>query len=343
MPFAIGVVWWDYWLPLLAAFNNRKILMLDRPGTVHLSHKQGNKAAVWREFAAFFAAYAVSQSETASRKLPEIVTAIHPLCREIAALNREGLTNTPQYDARLTDLMDVFSRQIRKNANVRKSNTGAALKAQEVRPPSPQDGALTTANVFRRFEARAAAGQAVLRAKRLLNENKLADAEDELAVALAETPDDFEALLISGETALRRGELEAAHRMLTKAGEQKPFATRRLQLSAAVLHANGKRDEAIECFRNILQTNPGFQPAYTDIAIVLWEENRRDEAFAYIGQALQHWPDLRIAAELHDRFSKQAGLPVRPRQDQSQLGQPKSLLRWLSRAISRAINRRTRF
>jgi tetratricopeptide (TPR) repeat protein len=183
----------------------------------------------------------------------------------------------------------------------------------------------------------------VLRAKRLLNENKLADAEDELAVALAETPDDFEALLISGETALRRGELEAAHRMLTKAGEQKPFATRRLQLSAAVLHANGKRDEAIECFRNILQTNPGFQPAYTDIAIVLWEENRRDEAFAYIGQALQHWPDLRIAAELHDRFSKQAGLPVRPRQDQSQLGQPKSPLRWLSRAISRAINRRTRF
>jgi tetratricopeptide (TPR) repeat protein len=212
------------------------------------------------------------------------------------------------------------------------------LAAQEV--PSPH--ALTTANVFRRFEARAAAGQAVLRAKNLLAENRLVDAEQELAGALAETPDDFEALLVSGEMALRQGDLENAHRLLTKGGEQKPFATRRLQLLGVVLHAKGKRDEAIACFRNILQTNPGFQPAYTDIALILWEENRRDEAFAYIEQALQYWPDLHIAAQLHDRFSKDAGLPVRARQDQRPPAQSKSPLRWLSRVMSRAISGTTR-
>jgi hypothetical protein len=110
MPFAMGVSWWDYWLPLVAAFNNRKILLVDRPTTVHLSHKQGNKAAVWREFAASLAAFAVDQANAASQKLPDIVAAILPLCREIKALNRRGLMKTGRYDARLTGLMDVFSR-----------------------------------------------------------------------------------------------------------------------------------------------------------------------------------------------------------------------------------------
>lgn len=336
MPFAMGVSWWDYWLPLLAAFNKRKILVVDRPGIVHLSHKQGNTSAIWREFGTFFAAYAVGQGNIASRKLPEIVTAILPLCREIIALNRQGQTNSRQHDVRLTELMDVFSRQIRKNTNVLESNIAAAHEVHCADPhlPSAHDTVFTTANVFRRFEARAAAGQAVLRAKKLLSDDRLADAEREVAAALAETPDDFEALLVSGELALRQGQFETAHRMLTKAGEQKPFATRRLQLLAAVLHANGRRDEAIECFRNILQVNPGFQPAYTDIAAVLWEENRRDEAFAYVERALRHWPDLHVAAQLHDSFSKQAGLPVRARQDQRQPAQLKSPLRWLSRAIS---------
>ena len=343
MPFAIGVIWWDYWLPLLAAFNKRKILVVDRPGIVHLSHKQGNKAAVWREFGALFAAYAVGQSNTAPKKLPEIATAILPLCREITALNRKGLANTRQYDVRLAELMDLFSRQIRKNTHILKSDTEAQEgNGADSYLPSAYDPVLTTANVFRRFEARAAAGQAVLRSKRLLSEKRLADAEREIGATLAETPNDFDALLICGELALLHGQLETAHRMLAKAGEQRPFATRRLQLLASVLHAEGKRDETIECFRKILETDPGCQQAYTDIAIVLWEENRRDEAFTYVEQALQCWPDLRSAAQLHDRFSKEAGLPVRARQDESQPAQSKNPLRWLSRAIWRNI-RRTRF
>jgi hypothetical protein len=72
------------------------------------------------------------------------------------------------------------------------------------------------------------------------------------------------------------------------------------------------------------------------------EENRHDEAFAYIEHALQYWPDLQIAAQLHDRFSKDAGLPVRARRDQRPPAQSKSPLRWLSRVMSRAISGTTR-
>jgi tetratricopeptide (TPR) repeat protein len=354
MPFAIGLSWWDYWLPLVAAFNNRQILVADRPSVVHLVHRQGNTAAVWREFAHIFANFVMRQFESASHASPEIVKTIVPACREIAALQRKDLIGSRKYDGKISNLMNVFAQQIRKNvlclesSKLPASGTYSSNGADPIEPFPGLETALTVDNVFRRFDRRRAAGEALLRAKRLMGKDRLAEAEPELRAAIHETPEDFDVLLTFGEFALRRGELENAHLVLSKAAEQKSNSTRRLQLLGAVLHAMGRRGEAIECFLKILHADPGFQAAYTDVAIVLWEMNRQHEAIAHLERAMEQWPDFAGAAELYDRFRKESGghpaLPARARQRKKQAAYS-SMLRPFHRligAISRTVSRAIR-
>jgi len=161
---------------------------------------------------------------------------------------------------------------------------------------------------------------------------------------MVETPMDSDVLLVSGEFSFRRGEFQNAHLMLSKAAEQGSNSTRLLQLLGTVSHAMNRPEAAIECFQKLLRLNPKFQPAYTDIAIVLWEANRQREALAHLASALDHWPDFAGAAELYDRLRKEfrgEGAIPRPRNARYKLAThyAPGLFRSLSGTISRAINK----
>jgi tetratricopeptide (TPR) repeat protein len=183
------------------------------------------------------------------------------------------------------------------------SNDGADLP-----DPTGLADALTVENVFRRFDRRLAAGEALRRANKLLSEERWAEAEPELRAARKETPDDFDVLFVFGGLALHRGEFQNAYDMLSKAAGLQPDSTEVLQRLGAVLHAMGEREEAIECFQKILHLDPKNQDAHTDLAIVLWETNRRGEALAQLEQAKERWPNFNRAAELYDHFRKQERL-----------------------------------
>ena len=122
-----------------------------------------------------------------------------------------------------------------------------------------------------------------------------------------ETPEDIDVLLTFGELAFQRGDFQNAQRALAKAARERPNSRRRLQLLGTALHALDRRAEAIECFLKILQFHPQFRPAYTDIAIVLWEDGRRREALSQLARALERWPHFSQAAELYERFHEEFG------------------------------------
>jgi tetratricopeptide (TPR) repeat protein len=349
MPFAMGLPWWDYWLPCVAAFNNRRILVVDRPSIVHLDHKPFYSYASMSEFAHVFADFVIEGFESASHPLPELISTIIPVCREIAALPRETGINM-----RKTKFNNLFCSRIRENVIHLEPNPLSASgthsnAAVDLFGPSALEDSLTVGNVFRRFDRRFSAGEALLRAKDLLKEARWAEAEPELHAAMQETSEDFEALLAYGEFALRRGEFQIAHDMLSKAAEQQPDSIGLLQRLGAVLHAMNRSEEAIECFQNILHLDPQFHAVYPTLAMVLWETNRKAEALTLLERALDRWPHFARAAELYDRFRKD--MPSDTGSSDG-IGQAKrrlatspilSLFSGLAGAISLSINRAGRY
>ena len=49
MPFAMGLAWWDYWLPAALSLKGRQVLTLDRPTVAHLIHKEPSLDDSWRQ------------------------------------------------------------------------------------------------------------------------------------------------------------------------------------------------------------------------------------------------------------------------------------------------------
>ncbi len=56
MPFAMGLAWWDYWLPAALSLTGRRVITLERPTVAHLIHKEPQLDDTWRELAMRFAA-----------------------------------------------------------------------------------------------------------------------------------------------------------------------------------------------------------------------------------------------------------------------------------------------
>src|SRR5258706_782603 len=83
MPFAIGLAWWDYWLPLTLMLKGREILMVRRPSALHLTHDSGPMLA-WRPLGLRFAQVLAAQAAAgeAIERAPNLV-AFLALCREL--------------------------------------------------------------------------------------------------------------------------------------------------------------------------------------------------------------------------------------------------------------------
>ena len=181
MPFAIGLPWWDCWLPCIAAFNDRDIIAVERPHLVHLVHQQTYTMVDMLDFAHSFANFVIEEYERRPRASPELISEIVPGCREVAALRR-GQMDTREFHLRMGNVTSSLLARIRKSTVSLESDELPALDPtanENVQSRSPS-AALSHKNVFRRFDRRASAGIALGRAKKLLDENKLVEAEPEL-------------------------------------------------------------------------------------------------------------------------------------------------------------------
>lgn len=113
---------------------------------------------------------------------------------------------------------------------------------------------------------------------------------------------DLPALLMRANTALRQGRFQDAENLLAEAEAIDSNSLWRLELLAAVFQATGKRKEVVACFKRILRLNPQQPFAYVNLALVLWETNRRWDALVQLERALDEWPRFARAIELYARF-----------------------------------------
>lgn len=304
MPFAMGLPFWDYWLPAAAAINNRQILVVENPNVAHLMHAHGYNPRGLVAFTRFFAHFVIKSVEQSPGPMPECISAIVPTCRAILAL-REGVPNEEEEILKkTTEIMTLFlpiirARGIRYEPSLSHGSDG---NFQSGHAGGEKD--LTASNVFSDFQQRLEAGEAFERAKGLVLQNRVAEAGAEFQVALRQARGDFEVLLSFGEFLFSHGNPSAALQLIAEVVEYQPESCNALNSLGVVLHGAGRREEAIETFKKLLRIEPKYKGAYTSLAIVLFEAKRQREALDYLRQALAIWPDFAEADKLHSHFSR---------------------------------------
>ncbi|HET7085475.1 MAG TPA: tetratricopeptide repeat protein [Rhizomicrobium sp.] len=293
MPFAMGVPWWDYWLPCLALLSNRKLLLVDRPAILHLIHTTGYSPDVARNFTYIFANSVINKSKRSSPAMPQIALKMISLCHKIAVSPAE--TESGQLTQLSDPVVKLLDSTLRQSRVDWKSTDDA---------PHPQD------SPFARVKQRFAAGRALDNARRLLLEDRLRDIAPPRIAAMHQVPEDARVQAMLGEIALNRGDLKSASAHFIKVAKLWS-EVRPLQLAGNLLRAMGNREEALDCFRSILQFEPGLPAIYIAIAQILSETHRQGDAVDFLEKAMMQNPNLPGVKELHETYRKQAQTPTR--------------------------------
>jgi tetratricopeptide (TPR) repeat protein len=260
MPFAMGLAWWDYWLPAALSLTGRRVITLERPTVAHLIHKEPQLDDTWRELAMRFAGFIVQEAAKHRGALPPGVSTVLPLCRALSQMPEQRWRNRGA-DAEIGQIAVQFIPAITTNA-VSVPATRDPIAAGSPDEMSPQ-------SVFRRFDERLAAGEALERAKRLEREGRVVEASSGFQYALDRTPLDVDVLSAFGEFRVRRGDAPGA----------------------------------IDLLRRAIKNEPEGRATYTVLAIALHQGERRAEAIKTLEDALSRWPDFGEARVLISKMS----------------------------------------
>jgi tetratricopeptide (TPR) repeat protein len=251
-PFAMGLAWWDYWLPATLSLKAKRVLTLERPTVAHLIHKDPSLDQSWRELAVSFAQSVSREAERSRRPLPPSIAEVLPLCRRLAEMPdwqwRNGRADM--------DISQIAVRYI--PALTRETVNGPADPEQAV---APSVKGITPLSVFRRFSYRLAAGVALEAAKRLEREGRAAKAKEELLFALQRTPRDIDLLCASGEFSLRNGDVIGAADLFARALESDPEDRRAICNLAVALDRCNRRPEARGVLERALAKWPDLSEA----------------------------------------------------------------------------------
>jgi tetratricopeptide (TPR) repeat protein len=253
MPFAMGLAWWDYWLPAALSLRGRRVLTLERPTVAHLIHKEPQLDDTWRELAMRFAAFIVQEAAKHRGALPPGMNAVLPLCRALSQMPEQRWRNRGA-DTAIGQIAVQFIPAITTNA------VSMPAPQDPITAGSPDD--ISPSSVFGRFDERLAAGEAVERAKRLEREGRVLEASGHFEYALDRAPLDVDVLSAFGEFRVRRGDASGAIDLLRRAVKNESEVRATYAVLAIALHQCERRTEAIKTLEDALAKWPDFTEAH---------------------------------------------------------------------------------
>jgi tetratricopeptide (TPR) repeat protein len=295
---AMGLPWWDYWLPAVCQIHGRDVKILDRPGCAHLLHPQGYAEDLLLRFSTDFADFVLEKANRLTPH-PPVVAMLLDRSREISAL-RQQRDATSQMKSAIKDRFDQSVAEWRRQqlSQVIRFETlddGGAGNSQEE---------LTPSTVFRHAGKRMQAGEALVQAKCDQLNGNLVKARQILEAALNLTPGDREVLTTLGEILCGLKDYGAAIRLHERARALHPDSGKFLNGLGVSLHGAGRREEAAACFAEAVERAPDFKDGYFNLAVTLLELRRKDDAIARLDAALKRWPDASDLAELRRRLTE---------------------------------------
>jgi hypothetical protein len=197
MPFAMGVPWWDYWLPCMALLDNRTIVAVDRPAILHLAHETAYRHETWRAFARIFSQSVIDRLESLPCAPTDAMAPLLPYLREIVAAVQEG----GKLDHAYRPFVGQFVRLVRRNA---------VAWSPDGDPAAPDTPSTIAKGMFEDFDRRIAAGEALRQARILAANRNWSAIGPDMVAALNLAPEDPEILDILGRISV----VNTAPRML---------------------------------------------------------------------------------------------------------------------------------
>ena len=142
--FAMGLPWWDYWLPAAAVLKGRSFRVLERPLAVHLSHSQGYNAGAASRFTSAFAAFVVARGDEAAEPLSPVLAQFVSGCRKFtgSASAESSANGAEPLDVRLTDEIRPWRLALLANTvrlTVEDRGQAAAADGSEIQPALTAD------------------------------------------------------------------------------------------------------------------------------------------------------------------------------------------------------------
>jgi tetratricopeptide (TPR) repeat protein len=251
MPFAMGLAWWDYWLPAALSLTGRQVRALERPAVAHLIHKEPQLDDSWRELAIHFAAFVVQGAAKHQGALPAAINAVLPLCRALSQMPEQRW----RYRGADTEIGEMAVHFI-------PAITSNAIRLPLSRnPTAASPGQMSPLGVFSRFDERLSAGETLERGKRLAHEGRIMEASTCFQYAFERTPDDVDLLFAFGEFRLRRGDASGAVELLRRAISNEPEGRNAHIALAVALHQLERRADAVDILESALSKWPDFVEA----------------------------------------------------------------------------------
>ncbi len=285
--FAMGLPWWDYWLPVALALTgpSRRIVALERPAAMHLTHTPTYSWPLMRTMTARFVSFLRSVDRPASPP-PAGLDTVVDRCRSFADLSA---IERGELDVQITELVKTCAQAIGREV---RDLEGAAGGASDPAPSGEPMSCATPAGAFRSIAARRRAGQLLGQALALLQQNRPKDAEPLLRAAHELAPRDADILFQLGKCLFSVGSGPAAAVALRTASELRPSDPAILDSLGVVLFALNRVDEAAACFEKALEVKPTYVQAFYSLAIALQPRNRHRNIVARFEKLLAAQPGV---------------------------------------------------
>ncbi len=263
--FAMGLPWWDYWLPLAMALQGRKIVALDRPAVLHLEHGNAYQESLWLRFGGDLAEFILKSEKEfvgtmAERAMPFIAAA-----RRLSEFGKAGDAENTRLA--IAGLSTVLSELIQKDA-------------MRLECTSPNDDA------FCDVDERTEVGAFFDMATELDKNRRFDEAAKLYERILARYSEDAVVLAQAGRNAHRRRDFAKAVELLSRAAEiDSDNAGLSVSLGLA-LAAAGNPEQGTASFERALETNPQEGSAYYYLALARLPEGRHREVVTRFEAAL---------------------------------------------------------
>src|SRR5262249_1221932 len=90
LPYAIGVPWWDYWVPFALALTGRTLSTCTRPHIIHLSHEAAWNPVQAKQMAKVFAGFILGAKENLRTIFHTDSAPLISLCDAVSAISDTG-------------------------------------------------------------------------------------------------------------------------------------------------------------------------------------------------------------------------------------------------------------
>ena len=276
-PFAIGLPWWDYWLPVTLALRGYAIECFARPAVLHLFHDSQTEARSrpWRVLAREYARSVIRESDASGRLAPPHWQELLALCHVLAG-SADGVLESGEMDEGVIHLSELSVPIVAGKSVLLDSERAKAI-------PS---------TLFFNLADRIAAGDALYKALWQDRHGKLEEAQQLYWQAVQKAPHDPSTLSACGNYLFRRGDIPQAAMLLKRAVERAPNSPALLNSLGSALGQLGRDDDAILCFERALKTDPLYGPSYYNLVIALYPRNRHGGVIALLEERVRKTPDF---------------------------------------------------